>query len=45
MVSSTKQTTIVRKNKTKKSGAKRKAANKNKGTTPKFEVHLKKDSK
>ncbi len=39
MVSRTAVTTIRRVNKLKKAGAKRKAANKNKGTTPKFAIH------
>ena len=39
MASNTKQTKIIRKNKRKKAGAKRKAENRNKGTTPKFAIH------
>ena len=39
MASNTKQTKVIRKNKKKKMGAKRKAENRNKGTTPKFSVH------
>jgi len=39
MVSRTKVTETRRANKTKNSGAKRKAQNRNKGTTPKFEIH------
>ncbi|WP_255411277.1 hypothetical protein [Halobacteriovorax sp. HLS] len=39
MVSNTKITENRRRNKKTKAGAKRKAANKNKGTTPKFAIH------
>ncbi len=39
MVSNTKITETVRARKKQKSGAKRKAANRNKGTTPKFAIH------
>jgi hypothetical protein len=41
MASRTAITETRRKNKKKASGAKRKAANRNKGTTPKFEIHVK----
>ncbi len=41
MVSRTKVTTTRRENKKKAMGAKRKASNKNKGTTPKFPIHVK----
>lgn len=43
MGSKTKQTRIIRKNKEASTGKRRKAANKNKGTTPKFAIHEKKD--
>lgn len=39
MASRTKKTESVRKRKAKTSGSKRKAADRNKGTTPKFAVH------
>ena len=39
MVSNTKILKKVRSNKRVKAGAKRKAENKNKGTTPKFAIH------
>ncbi|EQC50353.1 hypothetical protein M899_2532 [Bacteriovorax sp. BSW11_IV] len=39
MVSRTKATWTRRDRKTKNAGAKRKAANRNKGTTPKFSIH------
>ena len=39
MASNTKQLRVIRKNKKKAMGKKRKAANKNKGTTPKFAIH------
>jgi hypothetical protein len=39
MGSKTKKTRIIRKNKVKAAGKKRKAANRNKGTTPKFAIH------
>ncbi len=42
MASRTKETETKRSNKLKKSGAKRKKANRNKGTTPKFAVHQEK---
>jgi len=37
--SKTKKTRTIRKNKLKKQGAKRKANDRNKGTTPKFSIH------
>lgn len=40
MVSNTRITKIKRANKKKKMGTRRKAANRNKGTTPKFKIHL-----
>tara|TARA_Y100001954_G_scaffold47369_1_gene49639 strand:- start:4433 stop:4576 length:144 start_codon:yes stop_codon:yes gene_type:complete len=40
MVSNTAVTRNRRRNKLKKMGSKRKAENKNKGTTPKFSIHL-----
>ena len=40
MVSKTKATKTRRANRRKNMGVKRKAANKNKGTTPKFAIHL-----
>lgn len=40
MVSNTRITKTKRANKRKKQGQKRKAANRNKGTTPKFAIHL-----
>ena len=40
MVSRTAVTRNRRRNKLKKMGAKRKAENRNKGTTPKFAIHL-----
>lgn len=42
MSSPTKQTRIIRKNKKKKQGTKRKAADRNHGTTPKFPIHSEK---
>lgn len=39
MASNTKQTRIIRKNKKKKVGTRRKAEDRNKGTTPKFAIH------
>ena len=42
MVSNTGSTRIKRENKKAKSGKKRKANNRNKGTTPKFSVHVEK---
>ena len=39
MASNTTQTRKIRKQKTKRAGAKRKSANENKGTTPKFAIH------
>ncbi len=41
MVSRTGVTKVRRANKKKAAGAKRKASNKNKGTTPKFAIHVK----
>ncbi len=40
MVSRTRITRNKRDNKKKKMGTKRKAANRNKGTTPKFKIHI-----
>jgi hypothetical protein len=42
MASNTTQTRIIRKTKTKKQGSKRKNANENKGSTPKFAIHQEK---
>jgi hypothetical protein len=39
MASNTTQTRTIRKKKLKKSGSKRKHANENKGSTPKFAIH------
>ena len=39
MVSNTAMTRVKRSNKLKKAGKRRKAANNNKGTTPKFSIH------
>jgi len=43
MASNTKQLKAIRKNKKTKMGTRRKAANRNKGTTPKFAVHQNKE--
>ena len=45
MVSNTAVTRNRRRNKLKKMGSKRKADNRNKGTTPKFAIHLEKVEK